>query len=148
MPICPKCGKSFSSDQALGYHLNKKYKCGTWKCETCNTIFDTKHKLKLHLMHCEQDFQYSDLPSIDILAKIYNKSNLAIYQVDKTGVINGVNPCVEKNYGYNRKELLGSNMNKYINKMADELYHSTKSGDMVQVKKEIIDDSIVIFFEI
>ena len=39
MPIYPKCGKSFSSEQALTYHLNKKYKCGTWKCAACNSAY-------------------------------------------------------------------------------------------------------------
>ena len=52
MPICPRCGKSLSTDQALTYHLNRKYKCGSWKCEKCSIIFDTKFDLNIHKMKC------------------------------------------------------------------------------------------------
>ena len=54
MPICPRCGKSLSSEQALTYHLNKKYKCGTWKCEKCNKLFDTKFDKNIHEMTCTE----------------------------------------------------------------------------------------------
>ena len=51
MPICPKCGKCLSSEQALSYHLNRKYKCGTWKCIKCDKLFDTKFDLNIHEMN-------------------------------------------------------------------------------------------------
>jgi len=41
-----------SSEQALTYHLNKKYRCGTWKCEKCGKGFDTKFDKNIHEMNC------------------------------------------------------------------------------------------------
>ena len=54
MPICPRCGKSLTTDQALQYHLNKKFKCNSIKCEKCNQTFETKLKLQMHMMHCPE----------------------------------------------------------------------------------------------
>jgi len=79
MPVCPKCGKNFSSEQALCYHLNKKFKCGTWKCATCSVVFDTKHALKIHNMSCSG--YSSNVPSYDVLCKIYSKSSDVYYEV-------------------------------------------------------------------
>ena len=53
MPICPRCGKSFTSEQALTYHLHKKFKCNTLKCKYCSQIFPTKLKLQLHEYNCD-----------------------------------------------------------------------------------------------
>ena len=53
MPICPRCGKSFTSEQALTYHLHKKFKCNTLKCRFCAQIFPTKLKLQLHEYNCD-----------------------------------------------------------------------------------------------
>lgn len=50
MPICPRCGKKLSSEQAVTYHLNKKYKCGSWKCSLCSNVFSTKFDLNIHMM--------------------------------------------------------------------------------------------------
>lgn len=55
MPICPRCGKTLSSDQALCYHLNRKYKCNTWVCQKCETLFDTKFDLNIHQLKCLGD---------------------------------------------------------------------------------------------
>ena len=55
MPICPRCGKTLSSDQALCYHLNRKYKCNTWICQKCDTLFKTKFDLNIHQLHCLGD---------------------------------------------------------------------------------------------
>ena len=55
MPICPRCGKTLSSDQALSYHLNRKYKCNTWVCQKCDTLFNTKFDLNIHQLKCLGD---------------------------------------------------------------------------------------------
>ena len=144
MPICPKCGKGFSSDQALYYHLNKKYKCGTWKCDKCSTTFDTKHKLKIHMMCCEQDNVFDNIPSINILTKIYAKSKILFYEVDSTGVIHNVNNFIES-FGFSRKELIGKNIDTFVQIIDDDQYHSTKSGDMIQMKTNKIDDIRIMY---
>lgn len=66
MPICPRCGKSLTTEQALQYHLNKKYKCNSIKCNKCNKTFSTKLELQMHLIHCEEQH-----PSYDELLKYY-----------------------------------------------------------------------------
>ena len=68
MPICPKCGKHLTSEQALTYHLNRKYKCGTWKCATCNKVCTTKLDLQMHEIHCNDTLEVSTT----MLRKIYD----------------------------------------------------------------------------
>ena len=71
MPICPRCGKSLSSDQALTYHLNKKYRCGSWECQKCDKKFDTKFDKNIHEMNC-MSTQETCL-TYDFLLDIYKK---------------------------------------------------------------------------
>ena len=144
MPVCPKCGKSFSSDQALCYHLNKKYKCGTWKCEKCITTFDTKHKLKIHMMCCEQDNVFDDIPSINILTKIYAKSKILFYELDSTGVIHTVNNFVDF-FGFSKSDLIGKNISSFVQTIDDDTYHSTKSGDMINIKQNHVDNMCIMY---
>lgn len=68
MPICPRCGKQLTSDQALTYHLNRKYKCNSWKCSKCEKSCNTRLDLQMHEMHCETS---SIEPSIELLKKVY-----------------------------------------------------------------------------
>lgn len=77
MPICPRCGKSLTTDQALQYHLNKKYKCNSIKCEKCNQTFSTKLKLQMHTIHCN----VCEKPSISYeqLLNFYMKHSDSVY---------------------------------------------------------------------
>lgn len=72
MPICPRCGKCLSSEQALTYHLNRKYKCGTWNCVNCKTHFNTKFQLQMHEMECLGDRSSATLPNTDMLLDVYH----------------------------------------------------------------------------
>lgn len=54
MPICPRCGKTLSSEQALTYHLNRKYRCNTWVCSKCSVVFNTKFDLHIHQLKCSE----------------------------------------------------------------------------------------------
>ena len=106
MPICPRCGKCLSSEQALTYHLNKKYKCGTWKCSKCDMNFGTKLDLNLHQMAC---CGYRiDSPPFDVLQKIYNEINTPIVQVDDSNIIHNVNPAYLKTTNLTQKQIIGS----------------------------------------
>ena len=84
MPICPKCGKSLSSEQALSYHLNRKYKCGTWRCMECKRSFDTKLQLQLHEFRC--GVEEKEYPDYGILRKMYDAVPVIMCEVDN-GVI-------------------------------------------------------------
>lgn len=89
MPICPRCGKCLSSEQALSYHLNKKYKCGTWSCMKCTTKCDTKLQLQLHEMHCgvvERDY-----PDYGTLRKMYDNSRQVLCEVENGIVVRSNN---------------------------------------------------------
>lgn len=50
MVLCPRCGKDFSSHQALHYHLFKrKQKCkNIHKCKCCKLMFRDKKCLEIH----------------------------------------------------------------------------------------------------
>ena len=142
MPICPKCGKSFSSEQALCYHLNKKYKCGTWKCAKCDTIFNTKFELKIHNMSCEE-YSIKSTPSYDILCKIYANPNHVYFEVDNNDIIHSASPAVMSLYGYSPHELVGRKSTEFMNVLGDNIYRKTKSGELVQVEQDSIDKNII-----
>lgn len=89
MPICPRCGKCLSSEQALSYHLNKKYKCGTWACMKCPKKFDTKLQLQLHEMRC--GVAEKDYPDYGILRKMYDHSRQTMCEVDNGIIIKSNN---------------------------------------------------------
>lgn len=109
MPICPRCGKSLSSEQALAYHLNRKFKCGTWKCLKCSKIFDTKFDLNIHEMNCIDE--RIDCPSYDILRIFYKHLNLSMVELDDFNKIKSVNPFFLKNFD-----------KEYIGKLYDATY--------------------------
>lgn len=52
MPICVKCGKRLSTEQALQYHYNRKIKCTDLKCKVCNKQCYTKFEYTLHERQC------------------------------------------------------------------------------------------------
>ena len=142
MPICPKCGKSFSSEQALCYHLNKKYKCGTWKCAKCNTVFPTKFALKIHTMSCE-DYSIKSTPSFDILCKIYTHLHQVFLELDENDVIHSVSPAVTQLYGYTQEELIGKKSSDFLVLVGEHMYRTTKNGERVHIERETIDKHLV-----
>ena len=85
MPICPKCGKSLCSEQALSYHLNKKFKCGTWKCMLCSRSFDTKLSLQLHEIKCGVPEKV--YPDYSILRMFYDNSSNVCCEIQKGIVV-------------------------------------------------------------
>jgi len=76
MPICPKCGKCLSTEQALTYHLQKKNKCGSIKCAGCNKQFNTKLELQMHMINCDKN----KVPSVDELIELYNVLPIVKYK--------------------------------------------------------------------
>ena len=85
MPICPRCGKCLTTDQALQYHLNKKYKCNSIKCQKCNQTFDTKLKLQMHCITCiaEESLSY------DYLLNFYLNNRAQLCSSDPTCSVSG-----------------------------------------------------------
>jgi len=97
MPICPRCGKSLTSDQALNYHLNRKFRCGIWNCTRCNINFNTKHQLTLHEIQCGDVCRKHNHPSTDTLLNIYNNIPLPLIEFDvETNKIVSVSPTAHK----------------------------------------------------
>lgn len=96
MPICPRCGKSLTSDQALNYHMNRKFRCGIWNCVRCHQNFNTKHHLTLHEMQCGDVFRKHTHPSTDTLLNVYKNLPMAIVEFDaETQHIMSVSPHTE-----------------------------------------------------
>lgn len=117
MPICPRCGKCLSSEQALTYHLNRKYKCGTWNCTSCATNFSTKFQLQIHEMTCIGDrnphhqvgYQH---PSTDTLLRIYKTLPVVIIELDvRTKLITNVSPQFEPLFGVSNTCIMGKLLN-------------------------------------
>lgn len=53
MPICPRCGKSLCTNQALDYHLRKKFKCSDNSCNICKLQFENRYKRDAHIKYCK-----------------------------------------------------------------------------------------------
>jgi hypothetical protein len=53
MPICPRCGKILCTNQALTYHLGKKFKCLKNSCSICKAQFSTSLQRDIHLRYCK-----------------------------------------------------------------------------------------------
>ena len=104
MPVCPRCGKCLSSDQALNYHLNRKYRCGTWKCLKCLTPFDTKFQLRIHEMNCVKGNM--DYPSVDTLLTVYNSVPAVILEHNYNTVVSASPQC-ETVFGSRPDQLIG-----------------------------------------
>lgn len=125
MPICPRCGKCLSSEQALTYHLNRKYKCGTWNCVKCLHNFNTKFQLQIHEMSCLGDRSNEGYkhPSTDTLLKIYNSLPVIIIECDaNTKKIMTVSPQCERVLGIAAAELIGKTTSECIQNI---LYNTT-----------------------
>jgi hypothetical protein len=111
MPICPRCGKSLTSDQALNYHLNRKFRCGIWNCTRCNVNFNTKHQLQLHEIQCGDTDNKHNHPSTDTLLTIYNNFPLAIIEFDEdTKKILSISPQGKQFF----QNVVGANLNEII----------------------------------
>ena len=110
MPICPRCGKCLSSEQALTYHLNRKYKCGTWNCVKCLTNFNTKFQLQIHEMECIAQRSNSvkgGYPTTDVLFKIYNQIPLVCIHINPDEKIDLVSPQCTKLFKVSPNALIG-----------------------------------------
>ena len=144
MPICPRCGKSLSSDQALTYHLNRKYKCGTWKCAKCFTLFDTKFALKIHETACNADRKYI-IPSYDVLCNIYSKSSILFLEIDSNGIIHSVSPNCESIIGYKQQELIGKCDSEFTKDVQNDIVvRNTKDKTQVTLKRSSVASNLYV----
>ena len=132
MPICPRCGKCLSSEQALAYHLNKRYKCGTWKCLGCVEGFDSKFQLQMHEFNCFENRE--ETPSYDILRNIYLHIPILIYQI-KNGKVQIMSPSCYEILGYKGSELIGKKVN-----IEDKTW-KTKEDKTVEVDRKYIENT-------
>jgi len=148
MPICPRCGKSLSSEQALAYHLNRKYKCGTWKCGKCSVVFDTKFALQLHENNCMRGTAvFCSMPSYDILSKIYNAKTHIFFETDSTGVIHSISPGCESILGFSPKELIGKLQNHNIEYISDcHIIRKSKNNENIKLTRSILSDNLYVEF--
>jgi len=121
MPICPRCGKCLSSEQALTYHLNRKYRCGIWNCVKCSVNFNTKFQLQIHEMSCIGDRPVQDdmsgytNPSTEMLMKVYKSIPAMIVTLDlQDENIIHVSPQCESFFSMKPSELVGKHLKTLV----------------------------------
>lgn len=95
-------------------------------------------------MSCGNSYTSNNLPSYDVLCKIYSQSSSVFIEVDSKNVIHSVSPAVTKQYGYEPSEMIGHYNDDFVEVVEGELYRKTKAGDSVRVLQEKLGDSIVI----
>ena len=76
MPICPRCGKTLCTNQALEYHLAKKFKCKENVCNLCKKQFNSRSSRDVHLRYCNAEKLYNSF------TKWHNKDD--IFVLDNT----------------------------------------------------------------
>ena len=130
MPICPRCGKCLSSDQALTYHLNRKYRCGTWKCVKCNIIFNTKFQLQMHELQCMNN-EKKEIPEIEYLLDFYNNIQQCIICVDNDNNIRYSTPFSKSIFGVQQHELKEKKLNEILtdDMTVQEIFH--KNNELI-----------------
>jgi len=101
MPICPRCGKCLTSDQALTYHMNRKYKCGSWKCSKCEQVCNTKLDLQMHHIHCLP--VQTVVPSYEMLLQVFENIP-GILVVSKDKVVVHASPNTKEHFGLQHLE--------------------------------------------
>ena len=106
MPICPRCGKVLTSDQALTYHLNKKFRCGSWRCVKCQLSCSTKLDLQVHEMSClsQQTTQVSTDKIVSPMDIVYNEARIAILELNDDKIITTASPQSKHVLGVNHIE--------------------------------------------
>lgn len=131
MPICPRCGKCLSSEQALTYHLNRKYRCGIWNCAKCKENFNTKFQLQIHEMSCIGDRKAISAteyrhPSTDTLLTVYENIPAMIIEYDPNNShVLSVSPQCESIFGLRSEQLMGQEIDRL-----KKMYNWTKTLDM------------------
>ena len=113
MPICPRCGKCLSSEQALSYHLNRKYKCGFWTCGKCKQIFNTKFNLQLHEFECIQD-TFEFIPNSEILHKMYEKLPVCVVELDDNNEIYKISVDYKRILKLDKEDILHKNIHQIL----------------------------------
>ena len=135
MPICPRCGKCLSSDQALTYHLNRKYRCGTWKCTKCQDLFNTKFHLQMHELNCINETD--DVPTVEYLLKIYTHFPHVILNLDKDDMIINASPNVKRLLCKDIKDLKNKPFNdlKLNHDLDYDVLYEDNNERIVMIKK-------------
>lgn len=63
MPLCFRCGKSMSTEQALYYHLSKVTPCD-YSCKFCKKTFRSKTEYLNHTVECSVHFALDNILDI------------------------------------------------------------------------------------
>lgn len=142
MPICPRCGKCLSSEQALTYHLNRKYKCGTWNCVKCLTNFNTKFQLQIHEMECLRTLTKDSggYPTTELMFQIYNTAPIVCIHLSADKRIDLVSPQSLHMFNIPPESLIGLSQAQCIEhiKKSNECVIHNKDTFMFYVSKKTI----------
>ena len=136
MPICPRCGKCLSSEQALTYHLNRKYKCGTWNCVKCGVNFNTKFQLQMHEMQCVGNRETHEYPTTDTLLRVYQTMPVVCVGMDDRQQVDFVSPQCETLLRIKPAVMVGMNFKECIEKFGSNWnYESTDDRRFLYITK-------------
>lgn len=143
MPICPRCGKCLSSEQALTYHLNRKYKCGTWNCVKCLTNFNTKFQLQIHEMDCLGNAKRANggFPTTEVLFKIYNGVPLVCIHLSADNTVDLVSPQCKTLFGVCPESLMGLPRSECVERLRSNnacTVHATDQSLVYIIKEKSI----------
>ena len=144
MPICPRCGKCLSSEQALEYHLNKKYKCGTWKCMNCSMFCDTKFQLQMHEMKCYNN--RTETPSYDILRELYLHSNMIVFKLDNN-IIEMISPAIKK-YDFTEHDFIGKHFDDGVIHITENDIARKKDGTLLYFYRHKLNNNLAYEFPV
>ena len=112
--ICHRCGIQLASQQSLQYHLNKKTKCNSLKCEHCAGLFPNKDSFFIHKAKCgtSEEEEEKRHKHFDLLTQ--NDKNVVVLEFDKSGMIKYISKNIFFLLGYNPEEMINKNGYEFI----------------------------------
>jgi len=132
MAKCMRCGKDFSTRQALHYHLTKKKKpCNTISaCTLCYTKFESEDKLKYHIRECQyiQNMAENLKNTLSFDDEIHKRIDIVILTDKYT--------CLKSNKLYYNDDVTDSI--KYINKLKSILVSEQRNPEKCEITQKSI----------
>lgn len=166
---CHRCGIQLATKQSLQYHLNKKIKCNSLQCNSCEELFQSTSSLSIHKSEC------AELSSrTQERYKLYDtleRHDQMILETTIDGMIKYISKSCLNILGYSQDYLIGKNTYSFIckedikhipkfkinfneSKKKEEKYPQyrkvTKNDNNIWLESTVpkyINDNLIVFYE-
>tara|TARA_B100001094_G_scaffold330798_1_gene396980 strand:- start:6228 stop:6671 length:444 start_codon:yes stop_codon:yes gene_type:complete len=147
MPLCPRCGKTLSSEQAVTYHLNKKYKCGSWKCHICNKTLATKFDLNIHLLSKCNEYNANEIETVPS-SKRPQSNNVLVVEYNNLETVANMSKNSNELIGYDLNDLCGQKFINHKNEDGKIVYQHGVTGNDIKFNRIFSNEFVTVDIQI